>query len=212
MSELTMFVHDALAKGEKREEIREVLSRAGWPQDEIAAALHHFAETTFPVPVPVPERSASAKEAFLYLVTFSTLFTSAISAGLILSALINVWVPDPIQDPYAGSEWELNAVLSSVAALIVALPIYLSMTAAHIRRYPTDPVMRTSAVRKWLTYLTMFVAVSVGVSTITAIVYNALVGEIVLRFALKTAVVLLISALVFFFYRWELKIGEEPEK
>lgn len=209
MSELTMFVHDALEKGVNRSDIRDALARAGWPDDEVSRALHHYADGPFLVPIPVPERSGSAREAFLYLATFATLYMSAISLGMIIAALINIWVPDPIQDSTTASEWELMAVLNSVAALIVSLPIFLGLTISHVKNYAKDPALRTSNVRRWLTYLTMFVAFMAAVSAVTTIIYSALAGEIALRLILKVATVLVIAGMVFFFYRWELKIGEE---
>ena len=53
--------------------IAEALLRAGWDRREVAGALGAFAEIDFPVPVPRPRPYLSAREAFIYLVLFSTL-------------------------------------------------------------------------------------------------------------------------------------------
>ena len=42
-------------------------------------------------------------------------------------------------------------------------------------------------------------------------VFNVLTGELVVRFVLKALLVVAIAAVVFLFYQWELKLGEEEE-
>lgn len=211
MSELNEFVRRALANGEEREVVAKALLDAGWAPDEAQAALNRYAEVDFPVPVPRPQRSGTAKEAFLYLATFVTLYMSAISLGIVLTSIVDLLIPDPIYDLYAGSGWQMEMMLASVANIIVALPIYVLMTRAHIRRYPTDPDRRGSLVRRWLTYMTMFAAFAVVLSALAMTVFNVLTGEIVVRFVLKALLVVAIAAGVFFFYQWELRLGEEEE-
>ena len=211
MSELNEFVRSALADGAARDEVAGALEGAGWAPDEVQAALNRYAEVDFPVPVPRPHRSGTAKEAFLYLATFVTLYMSAISLGIVLTSIVDFLIPDPIYDPYAGSEWQLEAMLGNVASIIVALPIYVLLTRSHIRRYPTDPDRRGSLVRRWLTYMTMFAAFSVVLSALVMTVFNVLTGELVGRFVLKVLLVVAIAAVVFLFYQWELKLGEEEE-
>ena len=87
MSELNEFVRSALADGAARAEVAGALKDAGWAPDEVQAALHQYAEVDFPIPVPRPHRSGTAKEAFLFLATFVTLYMSAISLGIVLTSI-----------------------------------------------------------------------------------------------------------------------------
>ena len=80
-AELIRFVREALAKRVPREQIRTRLLEARWPEDEVGSALAAFADVDFPIPVPRPRAYRSARDAFLYLALFSTLYTSAISLG-----------------------------------------------------------------------------------------------------------------------------------
>ena len=75
--ELFAFVKESLAKGLPPAQIEDALRRAGWPEEQIRGGLAGFAEIDFPVPVPRPRPNLSARDAFLYLVLFATLYTSA---------------------------------------------------------------------------------------------------------------------------------------
>ncbi|MBI2113400.1 MAG: hypothetical protein HYT50_02380, partial [Candidatus Wildermuthbacteria bacterium] len=96
-NELQSFVKASLEKGMNRDEIRSALRKAGWQEDEITKALFSFAEVDFPVAVPKPKPYLDAKEAFLYLVSFITLYISAFSFGALIFLFIDLWFPDIAQ-------------------------------------------------------------------------------------------------------------------
>lgn len=203
-TELTVFVRDALSAGKSRDEVRAVLVRAGWIGDEIDDALSRFADVEFPVPVPVRRQSGSAREAFLYLVTFLALYTFAIAFGNLLCGLVDTAMPDPVQDPYyaedrsEGFRWLL-------ASIIVSFPVYMILTRLHLVSYARDPERRSSAVRRWLTYLTLAVAASTALVTMIVMIANFLGGEQVVRSLMKSAIVIVLSGSVFGYYLWELR-------
>ena len=76
----------------------------------------------------------------------------------------------------------------SISSLIVAFPVflYLSWTTEREMR---DPMKRTSQVRRWLTYLTLFASACALIGDVTTLVYNALGGELTIRFVLKVVTV-----------------------
>jgi hypothetical protein len=205
MNELTAFVREALAAGHDRAEVRDVLRSAGWPEDEVNDALSRFAEAAFPIPVPRRRYSTSAQETFLYLVTFAALYTAAIALGALLFGIVDYYLPDPVRGGYAPSEWELGALRWNMASLIVAFPVYLWLTRMHLGQYAKDPERRTSAVRRWLTYLTLFVASVVVIGTMITLLGNLLGGELPWRIVLKSAVALAISTAVLAYYLWEMR-------
>ena len=90
--DLTGFIQEALNRGISRNDIRGALSQADWPADEVETALRGFAEVDLPLAVPRPRPSLSAREAFLYLVLFGTLYVSAYSLGTLLFQLINLGI------------------------------------------------------------------------------------------------------------------------
>src|SRR3546814_9570833 len=77
VQELDTFVREALMRGQSREAIAQVLAAAGWAEAQTRDVLSAYAEVDFPVPVPRPRASLSAREAFLYLVLFASLYYAA---------------------------------------------------------------------------------------------------------------------------------------
>src|SRR5436309_15894787 len=121
--ELLAFVRDALVRGLPRTQIEVVLLKAGWDTREVKGALAGFAQVDFPVPVPRPRPYLSAREAFLYLVLFSTLYLSAYNLGSLIFDFINRAFPDP-----AVREFGISAEDSmrwAASSLIIAFPAFL---------------------------------------------------------------------------------------
>jgi hypothetical protein len=211
-NELQPFVKEALEKGYKREAIRETLSAAHWPEDEIKKALDAYAEVDFPIAVPRRRPYLSAREAFLYLVLFMTLYISAIAFGTLLFQYINRWLPDPsLGYGYSyGYDYSVDTIRSATASLIITFPIFLFLSAYLKKTLLRDPEKRSSKIRKWLTYLTLFIAAAVIIGDLITLVTNLLGGDLTLRFSLKVFTVLGISGTIFGYYLLDLR-GEEKE-
>ena len=62
--------------------------------------------------------------------------------------------------------------------------------------------------RRWLTYLTLFLAAIALVSDMITLVYNLLGGELTLRFVLKVVIVGAIAGSIFSYYLLDLRRGE----
>ena len=93
--ELLDFVRDALTRGVPRVQIEEALRKGGWTTDQIRGALAAFVDVDFPLPVPRARPYLSARDAFVYLVLFGTLYTSAYYLGRLIFDIINLTFPDP---------------------------------------------------------------------------------------------------------------------
>lgn len=205
-SDIQSFVKEALTRGIPKTEIKAALKKANWKDDEITPALDLYADVAFAIPVPKRKPYLSAREAFMYLLLFLCLYISAISFGTLLFQFINRWIPDALQ-PYATGD--LSSVRMSVASLIVAFPLYLwlsSLLAGAIRR---DTEKKGSKIRKWLTYITLFIAAGVIIGDLITLLFNLLGGELTMRFTLKVLSVLLIAGLIFGYYLWDLRQEEK---
>jgi hypothetical protein len=205
--DLDRFVKVALARGLARDAIRDTLGRAGWRADQVAAALRRYAEIDFPVPVPRPKPYLEARDAFMYLVMFTTLYITAFQLGSLLFNIINSAFPDAVRDPQVSS-YARTSMRWSIAMIVVAFPVFVLTATLIGREVAADPAKRVSAVRKWLTYLTLFVAASVLIGDVTTLVYNLLGGETTVRFLLKAAVVAIIAGTAFWYYLWDLRKDE----
>jgi len=208
--ELLEFVRDALSRGLPRAQIHEALTKAGWTADQTRAALAAFADVSFPIPVPRAKPYLSAREAFMYLVLFSTLYVSAVELGSLVFDFINRAFPDPASSAFANAEsYVRESMRWASSALIVSFPVFLYTSWLTGREVRADPMRRASKVRRWLTYLTLFSAASVLLGDVTALVYNALSGELTVRFLLKIATVGLIAGTIFTYYLKDLRRDEQ---
>ncbi|TWG89073.1 hypothetical protein L599_004800000010, partial [Luteimonas sp. J16] len=205
--ELERFVRDALAAGMPRPQVESVLAEAGWSPAQVRAALAEYADVDSPVPVPRPRPQLSAREAFEYLLLFATLYLSAWHLGSLLFDLVNHVLPDAADPAYRvvrlgpSMRW-------SIAALVVAFPLFAWLARRIGGDLARDPVRRLSPVRRWLTYLTLFIAAAVLIGDLVALVYNVLGGEASLRFLLKVLVVGAIAGAVFGYYLSDLRRDE----
>jgi hypothetical protein len=90
----------------------------------------------------------------------------------------------------------------------VAFPVFLYLSVVTERSVRQDPAKRRSQVRRWLMYLTTFVAASVLIGDVIALVYSALAGERTTRFVLKIATIALIGGLALLYYLSDLKLED----
>jgi hypothetical protein len=201
--ELEGFIRESLARGIPRERIHGTLRQAGWPADEIDTALAAWAEADYPIPVPRRRPYLSAREAFLYLVLFATLYTAAFNFGAVLFQLVDMWLPDAVRFDWRPAA--TRQVRDASAALLIAFPVFLWMSAMIEHSIAREPAKRASRVRKWLTYLTLFIAALVLIGDLIFLVQRLLQGELPLRVLLKVAIVFLIAGAVFGWYLGDLR-------
>ena len=212
--ELVGFVREALVRKVSRAEIEKALLRGGWTKEQTRAALDAFVETDFPLPVPRARPYLSAREAFQYLLLFATLYASAYYLGSLIFDFINLSCPDPswVTEGYAYDEYARESIRWSVSALIVAFPVFLYTSWLTSHAIACDPVKRASKIRRWLTYLTLFIAATVLIGDVTTLIYNLLGGELTIRFVLKVATVALIAGTAFTYYLRDLRVDEQEAR
>ena len=206
--EIESFAREGLLRGIPRGELEKALASAGWTPDQVKDGLVAFADVVFPIPVPRPRAYLSAREAFLYLVLFSTLYLSAYHLGSLLFDFINRAFPDPTVRYYGRPL--VDSMRWSISSLIIAFPIFLFVSHRVSRELTRNPVKRLSAIRRWLTYLTLFVAAGVLIGDLITLVDNVLGGELTIRFSLKVIIVATIAGTIFAYYLWDLR-SEEKE-
>ena len=206
--DLDLFVREALAKGESREAIARVLAAAGWPPEHARGALAVYADLPFVVPVPRPRPYLSAREAFFYLLLFSALYLAAYHLGSLLFDLITRALPDPADNEYRIERLG-ESIRWSIASVVIAFPVYLFIAHHLGKEMAHSPVKRLSPVRRWLTYLTLFIAGTVLMGDMITLVNGLLAGEFTLRFLLKVVVAVVIAGGIFGYYLWDLRREEK---
>ncbi len=207
-SELHSFIKDSLAKGLAKDKIHEVLLQANWQADEVDVALNHYADVNFPIAVPRRKPYLSAREAFMYLLTFLTLYISAFQFGSLIFYFINRALPDAANAAYYGQISGVGAIRWQLASIIIAFPLYMWISSLLAKR---SNQTKESRVRKWLTYLTLFVAAGVIIGDLIALISGFLGGELTMRFILKVITVGAIAGAIFGYYLTDLRKEEKED-
>ena len=197
--EVQEFFDSAKTQGVTDDIIVGLLRGRGWPEEDVYRALADHFEVRSGLLVPIYKRSGSAKDAFLYLLSFSTLATWTIGLGSVVFTLIDRWIKDPLSQNnyYAGSYYQMA---DSLACVIVAFPIYLFTMRYITRELEVHPEKLESTVRKWLTYIALLFAAGVVVCDLITFLTYFLRGELTGRFIAKVATALVISGGVFWYY------------
>lgn len=149
---------------------------------------------------------STVQDVFLNLGIFVTLYTSVISLGGVIFQLINKLVPDPLLARYPYyAEGISQALRTSVASLVVAVPLCLWLSSILAKQLRQEPGKVRTAIRRGLIYFTLFVAGIVMMVTLIAVVNALLGGDLETRFALKALTLLLLGGATFGYHLWEVK-------
>jgi len=131
-AELQPFIDAAKERGAGDEFLASLLTRRGWPAEDVYSALGEWWSGATGVAVPARRGSPeNARDAFLYLLAFSTLATWASALGSLWFQLIEYWLPDAVTGRYVYNF--RSSVTWQMAALLVALPIYLMVMRLILR-------------------------------------------------------------------------------
>lgn len=205
-SPITAFIRATKSNGASDEFLAAILTRRGWPEDDVYAALgDYWAQLTG---VPVPRRSSSseaARDAFLHLLSFVTLAIWATALGAVLFHLTDHLIPDPVS---GRNVYNFRAAIAwNLAALGVAFPIFLLAMRFLFAEARKAPERLQSGVRKWLTYLALLVTAGAVIGDLILFLGYFLLGELSGRFLVKEAIVLAICGGIFAYYlmslRWD---------
>lgn len=206
---LATFLEHAKARGLDYATTRELLRANGWKDKDVAEA---FADRELELPVPKPHGASSARETFTYLAAFACLYTWVISLVVLVFTFVNLAFPDPAETHAAYRvEWAHSAIRQSIAAILVAFPLFLVLWRGILREIDRHPEKAWSSIRHGLTYISLFVAAATLVSDIIALVYFLLEGELTTRFLLKVVALFVIAGTAFVYLGLTLRDrGREP--
>jgi len=149
------------------------------------------------------------KDFFLYIGAMATLYVSVFSLIALLFQYIETIFPDQLSyyhDPYS------TAIRLQLASLIVIFPVYLFITRLLNRELRVMPEKNNLGIRKWLIYITLFIAGIAVLGDIIVLLNTFLGGELTTRFVLKILVVLVVVGSAFLYYFYDLKGKWEREQ
>lgn len=152
---------------------------------------------------PPAGKSQHARNFFLYFLSFVLLYMVVISIGGVLFYIINKSIPLPGVDAYVS--FSTNSLRYHLSTLIIGTPIFLWLSWKIHRECKNDETMRSSGLRRWLTYLTMIVAALISIGDLIFLIYTLLGGDTTIRFILKSLVVLILASGVMYYYLADIK-------
>jgi hypothetical protein len=152
----------------------------------------------------------SAKITFFYLLSLFGLAFMAISSGMILFQVINKLIPDLI-GTYSG-RYSTDALRFAISAVIVATPVYYWMTSLIQKSLKSGELDKESQLRKWMTYIIIFISSVVIIVSLIGVINNYLSGDLTSKVALKLLITVLISGAVLSYYLYDIKRENFTEK
>jgi hypothetical protein len=148
------------------------------------------------------------KDFFLQVAAFAALYVSAVSLINLLFSAINVVFPDALNNySYYSYDPYTTGLRLAIASLVIVFPLFLVLTRFINSDIAKEPAKADLWPRRWLTYLTLFVAgLAVSIDLIV-LVNTFLSGEITTRFVLKVLALLAVTGMAFAYYFMDLKQG-----
>ena len=152
----------------------------------------------------------NAKYAFYYLLSLISLIFLALAVGLIAFGIINQTIVDALS-LYSYQNYD-SQFKFAISALIISAPIFYFMSYLIRRGLTKQELKIDSGIRRWLTYFILFVSAVIILGVFIGVINSFLAGELTARFILKALAILIISALVFAFYFYDIKKTEIIKK
>ncbi len=146
----------------------------------------------------------SAKDFFLHLGMMVSLYAVTIAFINLVFSVIGRAFPDMITNGYYWSQG--SEISMPVATLIIVFPIFLILSRFVYKSYIESPDKKNLSIRKWLTYITLFIAGVILAGDLVTVLYKFLDGQdLTTAFLLKALTVLLVSGFVFGYYLQDIR-------
>jgi len=145
------------------------------------------------------------RDFFLHAGAFTALYFGAIALLTLLFGLINFKFQDQIfgsygyYDPYSGP------MRFAIASLIILVP--LTVYLFHVIQGETrkNPERKSLGVRKWLTYITLFIAGATVIGDLIVLLTSFLGGTLATPFFLKVLAILTVVGVGFTYFMLDIK-------
>lgn len=152
----------------------------------------------------------NAKYAFYYLLSLAALIFTALAVGMVVFGIIDKSIIDALDyNSYSNVDAQLKFAIS---ALFIAAPTYYFMSRLINQGLNKGELEKDSALRRWLTYFIILVASVIILGVFVSIINNFLSGELTMSFIFKAISMLIIAAIVFSFYFYDIKRPEIKAK
>jgi hypothetical protein len=164
-------------------------------------------EKTMPVGEKGSEKSNPAFHLFLYLSSF---FSLGFLIGGLLTTLfqfVNKFIPDSAfgKDVFAVSAFDDASLKVGISMLLIASLVYFTTAYLINKKLEKGEIRPDSVVRKFITYIALFVLVAISIGSLATLFYNYLTGELTGNSFGKIIAFFAVNGFFASFYFWEIR-------
>lgn len=150
------------------------------------------------------------RDVFLHLFAMVALYWVSISFITLCWQYINYFFPDVLAQRH-GSQSSVFAIRFAVSSLIIIFPLFMLASWYLNKIYKKESEVRESKIRKWLIYLTLFMASLIIIGDLVSVIFNFLGGDVTIKFILKALSVLAVAGVVFSYYLDDVRKSESSK-
>lgn len=157
---------------------------------------------------PTQKPKASPKDFFLHIGAIAVLYFIVVNlVQLVFQTIDFAFPPTPEAAGY------IPGVSFPIAALIIGFPLYLALMWIVARGEAKDPAKRDISVRRWLSYLTLFIAgAAIAIDLIYLLTAFLRGDQITTGFLLKVFSALVIAGVIFGHYLTDIRASGQFRK
>jgi hypothetical protein len=141
-----------------------------------------------------------AQFVFYYLLSLISLGAMALGLGIIVFEVL-----DKVFVDVSNSYFSMQALKTAFSTLIISTPIYYLCSYLLSKSIRKEDLSLESSLRKWLIYLILLVTSIVMLVWLVSILNSFLNGEMTIKFILKALTALIISAMIFSYYLYNIR-------
>lgn len=211
-SPLQEFIKHATRAGQSHGAMRAVLLEAGWEAATIDKAFESWHEAPFPVAVPRPESYVSPRYAALNLFFFVVLYFAIWAGTAIIFTYLDYYLPDGLgqmRGLYYSGQPIAETLRQPIATLVVTAPLVWICGSMLNRVSSRNAQYAIPVIRLRLISLTLLVSAFVVLGDFIYFVNYLLSGELGIRFAIKSATLLIAMLGVYGYFGPEIRRDEK---
>ena len=151
------------------------------------------------------------RDFFIHFGAFAALYSATIAFITLLFQMIDYAYPDPLYNSYYYSDPYSGPMRFAIASLIILVPIFLYLMRSIQRDARREPQRYSLGIRRWLTYITLFVAGATIIGDLITLLYSFLGGEFATTFLLKVFALGAITSVIFWYFLFDILAGQRTE-
>jgi hypothetical protein len=145
------------------------------------------------------ENKNTPRDFIMHVATFGVLYFIVIAFITLVFTLIDVTFLDTLLGGYSADTYS-GSVRFAIATLVILTPLFVYLMKRIQNDARRDPLRTNLPVRRWLTYITLFIAGATVATDLIVLLYSFLGGALPTPFALKSLVILAVAGVTFWYF------------